>query len=148
MTHRALPVRNAVIAVLKEHGPMTIPEIADHLAWDLPRTRSVIANGRRLHPGKLFRIIAYRRATESKGKDTGVFAAQAGPDKPRNPDKIARRKKTQASYRRRHQALINARHRKWRAEKQGRELVPNIWAPLLPSSANSVRAYMSAMVQA
>lgn len=49
----------------------------------------------------------------------------------------ARRKATQASYRKRHRAIVNTRHRMSRARNKGRGVPNNIWAQLADKSARS-----------
>ena len=69
MSHNNPPVRNAVIAALRAHGPMTCHEIADVMDWPLARVQCALRNARRLHPEKIFRVIRYEPVTEGKGKD-------------------------------------------------------------------------------
>lgn len=138
MSHNNPPVRNAVIAAIKEHGPMTCNEVAEVLGWTIERTHSVIANGRRLHPGKLFRVIRYQ-PSRGKGKDQAVYAVQAGKDKPRpTTDMKVRRHEALQRYRNKHRATINARHRQARAAKAGSTVPQNPWMQLAPVELRSV----------
>ena len=131
MSHNNPPVRNAVIAALTQHGPMTCHEIADVMDWPLARVQCALRNARRLHPEKVFRVIRYKPVTEGKGKDASVYAAQAGADVPRQADNIdERRQKAQARYRRRHKAVINSRTRRARALQSGHAVRANPWAQL------------------
>lgn len=138
MSHNNPPVRNAVIAVLKARGPMTVREIAEELDWPVSRVHAVVANGRRLHPEKLFRAVSYRPVKEGKGKDTSVYAAMPGKDAKRQPiDKEARARERLARYRQRHRAAINARLRAKRAAKRKQPTAINPWMQLAPKELRS-----------
>lgn len=116
---------------------MTCAEVAEVLGWTIARTHGVIANGRRLHPGKLFRVVRYRPSI-GKGKDQSVYAAQAGPDMPRaEVDVKTRRLQALQRYRKKHRATINARHRRARAAKAGSAAPPNPWMLLAPPEVRS-----------
>lgn len=132
MTHFNPPSRNAVIAAIKEHGPMTCAEVAEALGWPHSRAHETIANARRWQPGKVFRVVRYRK-TMGKGKDPSVYAVQAGPDVPRPViDRKARRKEIDRRYQRKNQAIINARERAERAAKVGPAAPTNLWMGLAP----------------
>lgn len=134
MSHNNPPVRNAVIAVLKARGPMTVREIAEELDWPVSRVHAVVANARRQHPEKLFRAVSYR----PKGKDTSVYAAMPGKDAKRQPiDKEARARERFARYRQRHRAAINARLRAKRAAKRKQPTAINPWMQLAPKELRS-----------
>lgn len=133
MSHNNPPARNAVLAALKKHGPMTARALADVLDWTVERAHRTVINTRRLRPGQLIRVIGFERVTEGKGKDMQIYAAQAGEDVKRTAVHERRRRlATQARYRERHRAAINARHRASRQKKSGKPLVQNIWSPLAP----------------
>ncbi len=134
MSHNNPPVRNAVIAVLKARGPMTVREIAEELDWPVSRVHGVIANGRRLHPEKLFRVVAYK---PSEGKDLSVYAARPGKDTPRDVDKRARQLARQTRYRKKHAAVVNARHRARRALKREQPTAVNPWMQLAPKDVRT-----------
>lgn len=143
MSHNNPPARNAVIAVLKEYGPMTKNDIAEVLGWHPARVHSTLANARRLRPGKVFRVVRYQRSEDGKSKDQSVYAAGPGQDVPRPQiDAIERRKETQSRYRNRHKAAINARMRMRRAKQHGHSIVPNMFAQLAPPA---VRSYMTTL---
>lgn len=134
MSHNNPPARNAVIAAIRKHGPMTCAEVAEVLGWTVARTHGVIANTRRLQPNKVFRVIKYQRCV-GKGKDASVYAARPGEDVPRPAiDQQARDKEKCQRYRDKHRATINARHRQARAEKAGVAEQPNPWMQLAPVS--------------
>lgn len=137
MTWHNPPMRGAVVAALKKHGPMTCHAIADTMDWTLEQVQNTLRNTRRLQPGKVFRVTGYLRAAEGKGKDASIYAAEAGKDQPRMT-KVAQRLKTnQARYRKRHSALINARLRTARALQAGHTVQINPWAQLAPKNMRS-----------
>lgn len=126
------PSLDAVLAALNECGPMHIRALAEHLEWPVEKAHRTVSNARRNKPGQRIRVVGYERVQEGKGKDLSIYAAQAGEDVPRTPGKAKRRRlQTQARYRDKHRAVINARHRVRRQEK-GQPLVPNVWAQLAP----------------
>ena len=138
MSHNNPPVRNAVIATIKEHGPMTCADTAGLMGWTVERVHGAIASARRRCPGQIFRVVGYQRAADGKGKDASIYAAQPGDDVPRPAvNKKARRNATQANYRKRHKAIVNARLRMSRAKNKGRGVSNNIWMQLADKSARS-----------
>lgn len=140
MSHKNPPARNAVIAAIRKHGPMTCAEVAEVLGWTVARTHGVIANTRRLQPNKVFRVIRYQRSV-GKGKDASVYAARPGEDVPRpSVDQQARDKEKCQRYRDKHRATINARHRQARAAKAGSPAPQNPWMQL---AAREVRPAMT-----
>lgn len=107
---------------------MTCAEVAEALGWPHSRAHETIANARRWQPGKVFRVVRYRK-TMGKGKDPSVYAVQAGPDVPRPViDRKARRKEIERRYQRKNQAIINARERAARAAAAP----ANVWMGLAP----------------
>lgn len=140
MSNNNPPVRNAVIAALKAHGPMTRHDLAEHLDWPLERVHSAIAGARRLRPGQIFRVVGYSRPPEGRGKDSSIYAAEAGPDVARKARMDARLKANQKRYRKKHKAVINARLRKTRTLQAGRAIQPNPWAQLAPASMRGLMA--------
>lgn len=141
MSHNNPPVRNAVIAALREHGPMTRHALAECLDWPLGRVHSTVANARRLRPEQVFRVVGYQRVLEGKGKDASIYAAEPGPDMPRpKAGQYQRNRATRRRYRERHRAVINARHRARRAREKGRVVRSNFWAQLAHKSARSAMA--------
>lgn len=107
---------------------MTCAEVAEALGWPHSRAHETIANARRRQPGKVFRVVRYRK-TMGKGKDPSVYAVQAGPDAPRPViDRKARRKEIERRYQRKNQAIINARERAARAAAAP----ANVWMGLAP----------------
>ncbi len=107
---------------------MTCAEVAEVLGWTHSRAHETIANARRWQPGKVFRVVRYRK-TMGKGKDPSVYAVQSGPDVPRPViDRKARRKEIDRRYQRKNQAIINARERAARAAAAP----ANVWMGLAP----------------
>lgn len=133
MTHHTPPSRTAVIAAIQEHGPMTCAEVAEALGWPHSRAHETIANARRWQPGKVFRVVRYRK-TPAKGKDLSVYAFRPGKDAPRPKiDTKARRQEAARRYQAKNQAVINARERSARAAK-ARVIAPsNPWMGLAPA---------------
>lgn len=133
---RRSPSRDMVLSLLKEQGPMTQRRIADELGWDQGRTHSIIANARRCYPGQLIRVVGYVHDPNGpQSKDQSIYAAEAGEDVPRPPyvgmRKKARRKATQARYREKNRARINAQHRARRAKLSGLEAQANPWSQIV-----------------
>lgn len=109
---------------------MTCAEVAEALGWPHSRAHETIANARRWQPGKVFRVVRYRK-TMGKGKDPSVYAVQAGPDVPRPVvDRKARRKEIDRRYQKKNQAIINARERGARAAKASAGASTNMWMGL------------------
>lgn len=137
MSHNNPPVRNAVIAAIRAHGPMTCHEIAEALDWPLERVQGTLRSTRRLRPGEVFRVTGYKRAAEGKGKDASIYAAEAGPDAPRMAKTSLRIAANLKRYRKKHQALRNARLRLARALKADRPAQASPWQQLAPKGALS-----------
>lgn len=140
MSHNNPPVRSALIAALKEHGPMTRHDLAELLDWTVDRVHSVIGAGRMRYPGQIFRVVGYRRASQGKGKDASIYAAEAGPDQARKAKVAARRVASQRRYRQKHNAAINSRTRAMRAAKAGRPGQASPWAQLASPAARAAMA--------
>lgn len=129
------------MAALRKYGPMHVRSLAEHLDWTVERAARTIINTRRLHPGKLIRVIGYERVQDGKGKDLSIYAAGAGDDIQRRAVHERRRRlTTQARYRERNRAIINAKHRAWRAKKKGEKAVVNPWMQL---AHPEVRSFMT-----
>jgi hypothetical protein len=148
MSHNNPPVRNAVLACLREHGPMTMMEVAETLQWPVERVHSAISGARKRYPGQLVHIVAYRKHPE-RGKDVSVFKAGPGEDKPRpvltKQQKAARRRVTQTKYNRKNRTLIDTRARIKRAKAKGVEVVSNPWLHLMPPSVRSYAVQQARM---
>ena len=121
---------------------MTLRHIAEELGWGNERTNSVIANARRAHPGLLIRVVGYLHdPNDRRTKDQSLYAAEAGEDVPRSRiKKRLRRLATQARYREKHRARINALHRARRAAQRGEVAQTNPWSQLAPASYRSAVA--------
>lgn len=148
MSHNNPPIRNAVLACLREHGPMTMLDIAEALQWPLARVHSAICGARNRYPGQLVHISGYRKHPE-RGKDVSVFAAGPGEDKPRpvltNQQKQARRRVVQARYNRKNRTIIDTKARIKRAKAKGVTVVSNPWLNLMPPSVRSYAVQQARM---
>lgn len=134
--------RRQVVEALREFGSMNRYELAEHLGWDVAKVGTTIASTRWLLPEKVFRIVSYKDAVhDGRLRQVAVFDAQAGADVARpSLNSPARRKKTQARYRDKNRAGINAKHRTKRAKDIGLPPVVNPWLHLAPPN---LRAAMS-----
>ena len=123
---------------------MTRYELAEVLGWSVATVGTTISSTRWLLPHQVFRIVGYRAVTGSRGRDIAVFAAQAGPDIQRKPiNKAQRRKVTQARYREKNRAVIQAKDRLARAQKTGAPVVINPWIALAPAQMRAAMTQRS-----
>jgi len=133
--------RSQVVDALKAAGPMTVEEIAEHLGWEGKKVSTTIGSTRWLLPEQVFRIVRYVQVIGRRSRDLAVYAAEPGVDAPKPPiNAVKRRKQTEARYRDKHRAIINARNRASHAAKRGVVIV-NPWIQLAPPQ---LRAFMSA----
>lgn len=72
--------RDAITAALKECGPMSVPEIAEHLGLARNVINTCMTTARKNHPGKFFRILRYRPQIGVSGRETPIYSASPGPD--------------------------------------------------------------------
>ncbi len=72
--------RDAITAALKEMGPMSALELVEHLGWSRNRVNACMTTARANHPGKFFRIVAYRKQVGVQGRETPIYSAGPGPD--------------------------------------------------------------------
>lgn len=127
------PLRQPIVAALQEHGPMTMPDIADLLQLPRQKVSTTIRNARAGHPGIFFRVVGYRNPDEldlSMGCKSRrqIYAAEQGADMPRpKVNKTLRRKRTQKRYRDKNKAIINAQIRKHRSETKGSASLLGMW---------------------
>lgn len=75
--------RDAITRALRECGPMSVPEIAEHLGMARNRVNTAMTTARANHPGRYFRIIRYRPQVGVSGRETPIYSASRGPDAPR-----------------------------------------------------------------
>lgn len=118
------PVRDAIIKVLKDHGPMTAREVANFLPeFSEEKIVRNIHITRAAYPGAFFRVTRYIDPIKigSKCKHfLSVYAAIPGPDAPKpDLDRKARRKETIARYNERHAAQVKVSKAKWNAKRPG-----------------------------
>lgn len=145
---RPAPRQEAIVALLREQGKMTLLDIADALEMPLKLVKDSIVNARRHRPGQVFRVVGYRPLIGRRGQDLQLYMAEAGPDKPRpKTDVVQRRRDAQRRYHERRAAELNAKTVARRAELAGRPLAVNMWnglaAPELRSSMNRLAANTS-----
>ena len=115
--------RDAIYQALRECGPMTVPEIAEHLGVPRHIVNTAMTTARRNHPGRYFSIIRYIPQVGRSGRETPVYSARSGPDAPR-PDFDSRA--SRSSYYQRNRARLAAeRHaRRGKASSWITGLVP------------------------
>ena len=130
-------LRDTVLNVLREHGPMTRNAIAEFLDWPTERVHGIISNTRWLHPQKYFRVVGYKRVVDSKGKDMSLYSAEGGIDKVRHVLNAVRRKNSLNKYRKANRELLNSKSRAARAVKQNKKLPINPWYALAQPSIRS-----------
>lgn len=98
--------RDAITAALRECGPMSVPELVEHLGWKRNRVNAAMTTARANHPGKFFRIVRFRKQVGVQGRETPIYAAGPGPDAKRpefgREHVVARR----SNYYRRNRARI------------------------------------------
>lgn len=75
--------RDAITQALRECGPMSVPEIAEHLGMPRYLVNTAMTTARRNHPGRFFRIVRYRPQVGVSGRETPIYSASYGPDAPR-----------------------------------------------------------------
>ncbi|MCT6719477.1 hypothetical protein [Acidovorax sp. K2F] len=124
--------RDAITAALKECGPMTVPELVEHLDWPRNRVDACITTARENHPGKFFRIVRYRKQVGVQGREAAVYAAGPGPDAPRPTFDDAHKREIKHRYYQGNRALWAAK----RKSRTGRGAV-NPWAGLVPMARRS-----------
>lgn len=64
---------------------MTVPELVEYLGLPRNKVNAAMTTARKNHPGKVFRIVRYRKQMGVQGRETPIYAAGPGPDAPR-PD--------------------------------------------------------------
>ncbi|ART57110.1 hypothetical protein CBP36_19585 (plasmid) [Acidovorax carolinensis] len=119
--------REAITEALNEFGPMSVPEIAEHLAWSRNRVNTCLTTARANHPGKFFKIVSYRMQQGVQGREIPVYAAQAGPDRRRPAFGAEHTKIRGQEYARRNRARAAVA----RKRRRGMHEV-NPWSGLMP----------------
>ena len=119
--------RDAITAALKECGPMSVPELVEHLGWTRTRVDACITTARSNHPGKLFRIVRYRKQVGVQGREAAVYAAGPGPDAPRPVFDDAHKLEGKRRYYRNNRAM-------WAASRKRRtgQGAASPWSGLIP----------------
>lgn len=98
--------RDAITAALRECGPMSVPELVEHLGWKRNRVDACITTARANHPGKFFRIVRYRQQIGIQGREAAIYAAGPGPDAKRPEFDRAHVVARRSNYYRRNRARI------------------------------------------
>lgn len=75
--------RNAITQALRECGPMSVPEICEHLGMARNRVNTAMTTARKTYPGRYFRILRYQLQRGQSGRETPIYSASPGPDAPR-----------------------------------------------------------------
>lgn len=110
------PIRDVVMACLKENGPMTVPELMDALEMPRRQIYDAITGARQQWPGKMIRILRWvdpKSVGSSSKRYLAVFSASPGPDA--DPIDLAtkeHRQSKQNEYRAKRRALILAQQRR------------------------------------
>jgi hypothetical protein len=120
--------RDAITAALKECGPMSVPEIAEHLGLARNVINTCMTTTRKNHPGKFFRILRYERQRGRSGREIPIYSHAGGTDAPR-PDLSSREhvRARQARYYQANRTLVLERFR----ARRGKPINP--WGGLMPS---------------
>jgi hypothetical protein len=119
--------RDAITAVLKELGPMTVPELVQHFGWTRTRVNACLTTARNNHPGKFFRIVRYQKQIGVQGRETPVYAASPGADAPRPKFDAEYKQQRRSGYYQRNRARFAVA----RKRRTGKTEV-NPWAGLIP----------------
>lgn len=123
--------RDAILAHLREHGPMTFSELAQALAMHRNRVADAIGFSRRNHGPAHFRIQSWAQSPRSG--TVPVWAAGPGKDAPRPPPptKIERRR----IWRDRNRARSRVIDRLSQARRRGTTPTPAGWVDVLKVAA-------------
>lgn len=131
---RPSPRRQAVLAILREHGPMTAASAAAHLQWDIAMVSRAIVFARQKHSGEFFRVVRHKGTVGHWGPDQPVYAAEPGPDAYKRPiSEKTRRRVAAKRWRDKNSAVEAAKKRASRASSSGAKAV-NVWSQLAPPS--------------
>ncbi|MEK6418437.1 MAG: hypothetical protein V4801_02455 [Burkholderia gladioli] len=105
--------RNAIKAAIREHGPMTVQELAEELEKSIKTVGSCIASSR-AGKKKHFYVISWRPQVGISGKPAGVYSLGNRADAPKP---ITDRKATCARYYKQNKARI-------KLKRGGRAITP------------------------
>lgn len=137
------PIRDAIVALLQQHGPMHYLQIAEALegCYSSRQIRGSIGNARVNHPGQIFRVVKWL----AKGQCgeyplmshwTAVYESQAGADAPKpvlgERQKRAQQRKRAARWQEKNRGLVRAKARAKYQAKRGYATL-NPWASLISS---------------
>lgn len=103
--------RNAIIELIREHGPLSAAEITDLLKMHRVTVSSCIHSAREKYGTKFFRIADYDRQQGKGGREIPIYDLGPRPDTrpPQLGDKA--RKESQQRYVNKMRATINAKNR-------------------------------------
>lgn len=135
---RALPSRNRaprlhmVLDVLREHGPMSTPDIAEVLGWTPHQVVATVSPARATYPGQCLRIVAHLRVEGEWRPYVAIYSAEGGNDA-RKPTKKERARAAQDRYRQKYGQALRIRDRARRQRERNSETRPvNPWMQLAP----------------
>ena len=135
---RRAPLREAVHAALVLHGPLSITDLALHMHWERPEVERVILSARYQYPGKVFRIVARQWREFGQGRETPIYAAEAGKDERRRSATKERRASQKRAHYHRNSARINAKAQAARSRTSETIASTNPWLQLAPVEMRAV----------
>ena len=101
--------RSVVVALLRECGPLSAADVAEHLGWLRNRVNKTMGEARKRRPGLVFRIVRYELYPGRQGRETPIYAAEAGEDAKRPTFNQNRRLAQRRAYYWRNRAQISAK---------------------------------------
>lgn len=102
----AAEMRALMLQALREEGPMTVREIAEHLGRDVAKVNESMWRARKTHGTEFFRVVRYVRQQGHGGREAKVYDVGPGPDC-RKPTLGAKaRRETQYRYFEKNRAII------------------------------------------
>lgn len=118
-------VRDAIVAALREFGPMSAAEISEATGLPRGKVNGSLTLARASHPGQFFRIVRWQLQVGRKGRETPIYAAETGKDARRPAfDDAHRKAASQRNYR-----ANRARRAALRKQRSGISASP--WAGLV-----------------
>lgn len=106
-------VRDAIVAALREFGPMSAAEISETTGLPRGKVNAALTNARASHPGRFFRVSRWQLQVGRKGRETPVYAAAPGKDADRPTfDEEHRKAANRRNYR--------ANRARWAAQRKRR----------------------------
>lgn len=96
--------RNAILALLKEQGPLHAAAIAEHLGKSVRTVRNAI---RLMHKLRLIHISGWHRNLGVRGDWAAIYAQGNGPD--RKPPQVDAHKQANERYREKYREVLRRR---------------------------------------